>query len=196
MFQVIAGSDNCAADTATVIVSINNLPDLQVSESLTTSPGSEVKLWASSMQDLNYNWLAKEQFSCADCRITTINPTETQTVYVTGTNQYGCQTTDSLLIKVMACNPDAVFMPNIFTPNGDGMNDELAVTSKVVTSLDYFRVFDEWGRLVFETRSINDGWDGKVNGQPASVDVFAYILQGKCENGEEVIKYGNITLVK
>lgn len=195
-FQVIAGSDNCAADTATVLVSINNLPDLQVSESITTSPGSEVKLWASSMQNLNYNWLAKEQFSCADCRITTINPTETQTVYVTGTNQYGCQTTDSLLIKVMGCNPDAVFMPNIFTPNGDGMNDELAVTSKVVTRLDYFRVFDEWGRMVFETRSINDGWDGKVNGQPASVDVFAYILQGKCENGEEVIKYGNITLVK
>lgn len=195
-FRVIAGSDNCAADTATVIVNINNLPDLQVSESLTTSPGAEVKLWASSMQDLNYNWLAKEQFSCADCRITTINPTETQTVYVTGTNQYGCQTTDSLLIKVMACNPDAVFMPNIFTPNGDGMNDELAVTSKVVTSLDYFRVFDEWGRMVFETRSINDGWDGKVNGQPVSVDVFAYILQGKCENGEEVVKYGNITLVK
>lgn len=195
-FQVIVGSHNCQGDTATVRVNVNPLPQIQTIPSLTTSPHAEVKLWASSMSDLTYNWVAKDEVKCPGCRITTINPAETQMVYVTGIDNNGCKVSDSLQIRVMACDPESIFMPNVFTPNGDGVNDQVAVTSKVVTSLDYFRVFDEWGRLVYETKNINDGWDGKVNGQPASIDVFVYVLKGKCQNGEDVTKQGDITIVK
>lgn len=195
-FTVIVKSDNCTADTATVQVTVYGLPQMEVTEPLTTSPHAEVKLWASSMSDLNYSWVAKDEVKCPGCRITTINPAETQMVYVTGTDNNGCKATDSLQIRVMACDPESIFMPNVFTPNGDGVNDQVAVTSKVVTSLDYFRVFDEWGRMVYETKNINEGWDGKVNGQPASIDVFVYVLKGKCQNGAEVTKQGDITIVK
>ncbi|HLP49282.1 MAG TPA: PKD domain-containing protein [Chitinophagales bacterium] len=195
-FQVIASSGTCAADTATVMVNVNNLPDLQVSEPVTTSPYAEVKLWASSMQDLTYAWTAKDSLSCAGCRITSLYPGQTQMVQVTGTNEFGCKTTDSVQIRVMACDPESVFLPNIFTPNGDGLNDEFFVSSKVLSSINYFRIFDEWGSLLFETKNINDAWDGKVNGQSASTDVFVYLLQGTCQNGGEVTKYGNITLVR
>lgn len=43
---------------------------------------------------------------------------------------------------------------------------------------------------------MNDKWDGKVNGQPVSIDVFAYVLEGKCQNGSPVLKYGNISVVR
>lgn len=195
-FYVIASSGNCIADTASVTVSVNSLPDIQISESVTTTPLAEVDMWASSTQTLNYQWQAADSFSCIACRQTDFYPTHTQTVYVTGTNEFGCKAQDSVLIRVMACDPESIFLPNVFTPNGDGLNDELFMSSKVLSSIKYFRVFDEWGHLIYETKNMNETWDGRVNGNYAPIDVFAYVLEGKCSNGAPVLKYGNITLVR
>jgi len=76
------------------------------------------------------------------------------------------------------------------------LNDKLSLASKALASLSYFRVFDEWGRMVFETKNISEGWDGTVNGTPVGVNTFVYVLEGKCQNGGDVLKYGNITVVK
>ncbi len=195
-FQVIVTSGTCTADTASVTVHINSLPDIHISESLTTTPHAEVGLWVNSTQNLSYEWQAGDSLSCATCRETNFYPAQTQTVYVTGTNENGCSAQDSVIIRVMACDPESVFLPNVFTPNGDGLNDVLFLSSKVLNSINYFRIFDEWGRMLFETKNINDTWDGSVNGLSASTDVFAYVLEGKCQNGSPVLKYGNITLVR
>ncbi len=195
-FQLIATSGTCIPDTASVNVHINALPDIQISESLTTTPYAETGLWANSTETLSYVWTAADSFSCASCKETNFYPGQTQKVYVTGTNTNGCSSSDSVEIRVVACDPESVFLPNIFTPNGDGQNDVLFMDSKAMTSISFFRVFDEWGRMVYETKNITDTWDGKVNGTPAAVNAFVYVLEGKCQNGGTVLKYGNITLVK
>ena len=195
-FSVIASAQTCTPDTALVTVHIRALPDVHISEPVTTTPYAEVNMWANSHQQLSYVWAARDSFSFNNCRQTNFYPSQTQTVYVTGTNDFGCHATDSVEIKVVACDPESVFLPNIFTPNGDGLNDVLFLSSKALATLNYFRVFDEWGRMVYETKNINDAWDGKVNGAPAAIDAFAYVLEGKCQNGGNVLKYGNITLVR
>ena len=195
-FSVIVSAQTCTPDTALLTVHIRALPDIHISDPVTTTPYAEVNMWANSHQQLSYVWSAPDSFSCINCRQTSFYPSQTQTVYVTGTNDFGCHTTDSVQIKVVPCDPESVFLPNIFTPNGDGLNDVLFLNSKALATLNYFRIFDEWGNMVYETKNINDAWDGKVKGAPAAIDAFVYVLEGKCQNGGDVLKYGNVTLVR
>jgi gliding motility-associated-like protein len=195
-FSVIASAQTCEADTALVTVHINPLPTVQISESVTTTPNAEVAMYASSADELNYVWAAADSFSCITCRQTNFYPSQTQTVYVTGTNSFGCHTTDSVLIRVVACDPESVFVPNVFTPNNDGQNDELFFASKALADLDYFRVFDKWGSMIYQAKSLNETWDGLVNGAPAANEVFVFVMEGTCQNGGKVLKYGNVSIVR
>jgi gliding motility-associated-like protein len=195
-FRVIVSSGTCIPDTATIRVNVLSLPTMEVSDAVTTAPMAEIPLYASSRQDLNYQWTSYDSLSCTDCRLTNLYPTQSQFAYVTGTDAAGCKVTDSVKVTVMQCDPNAIFLPNIFTPNNDGLNDKFMVRSKVLTNLSYFRVFDQWGQMVYETKNVNDGWDGTIKGQPAPVAVYVCMLGGECNNGSDVTKSSNITLIR
>lgn len=116
---------------------------------------------------------------------------------VTVKSDDGCITTDSINIYVVGCiycNASGVFIPNVFTPNGDGNNDVLYVRGKGMLEF-YFAVYNRWGEMVFETTDINKGWDGNYKGMPADPVVFDWYLRAKC-NGKELEKKGNVTLVR
>jgi gliding motility-associated-like protein len=164
--------------------------------SVITTPHTEVSLSPISGDLVSYQWSAKDQLSCTECAATTITPDETQVVYLTGANQYGCIATDSMLVHVENCDPASIFIPNTFTPNGDGTNDRLYVRSKTLSRLEYFRLFDRWGALVFETTSINDGWDGSVHGKAAEQGVYVYQVSGLCEGGYNIASSGTVTLIR
>ncbi len=87
-------------------------------------------------------------------------------------------------------------IPNAFTPNDDGINDRLSV--KVIGSieLDYFKIYNQWGELVFETRRINDGWDGTMKGFPQNAGVFVWIAQGKDISGNVIADKGRFILIR
>ncbi|MES2620852.1 MAG: gliding motility-associated C-terminal domain-containing protein, partial [Bacteroidota bacterium] len=195
-FQVIAGSGTCISDTATITVHVIKNPEMEVSEPVTTTPLAEVPLFASSRHDLSYRWTSPDELSCTDCRLTNAYPSQSQFVYVTGTDVNGCKATDSVMVTIVPCDPNAVFLPNIFSPNNDGLNDKFLLRSKILSSLSYFRVFNQWGEVVYETTNIGEGWDGTIKGQPAPVAVYVCSLGGKCDNGFNVTKSSNITLVR
>lgn len=195
-FRVIASAGTCASDTALVTVHLNSTPDITVPEDLITTPNADVKLKATSSFNMSYQWQASDSFSCAACKETSIYPTQSQTVYVTGTTSAGCIVNDSLHIRVVSCDPEMIFLANTFTPNGDGVNDKFYIHSLALSQLKYFRVFDEWGRMVYETESMNDGWDGSVNGTAAGSAVYTYLMAGKCQNGYDIEKSGNIALMR
>ncbi|MBK9285995.1 MAG: gliding motility-associated C-terminal domain-containing protein [Sphingobacteriaceae bacterium] len=93
------------------------------------------------------------------------------------------------------CIEKDVFVPNTFTPNGDGQNDVLFVRGLKVDEV-YFAVYNRWGEMVFETKEKNKGWDGIYKGRPADVGVFGWYLKVKCFNGEETFRKGNVTLIR
>ena len=195
-FTVIATSGHCAADTQTITVSVSKAPDIEVSQSVQTTPYADVPLYAASHQELNYRWFSKDSFSCADCRRTEFYPSGSGVVYVEGTNKYGCTVKDSVIIEVQGCDANSIFMPNTFTPNGDGVNDKFFVRSTTLTNLKSFRIFDVWGNQVFETHNLAEGWDGSIKGKEAPTAVYVYIVEGTCQNGYEVMKSGNVTAVR
>jgi len=108
-----------------------------------------------------------------------------------------CNKTATVLVVVIddQCKESDVFVPNTFTPNGDGNNDVLYVRGYLINEL-YFAVYNRWGELVFETTDKNKGWDGNYKGRPADVGVFGYYLKAKCPNGKEIFKKGNVTLIR
>ncbi len=98
--------------------------------------------------------------------------------------------------------PINIFIPNIFSPNGDGINDLFYVqTNPEVTGINVMRVFDRWGNIVFEKFNFlpNDadaGWDGTFNGKPMNPDVYTYWVEMTTTRGKNVTKAGDVTLVR
>lgn len=128
----------------------------------------------------------------------TVSATPSISTTYTAIAQYGvCKNNSQVKVDVTSnsCIDKDTFVPNTFTPNGDGSNDNLFVRSAFITQI-YFAVYNRWGELVFETTDKNKGWDGLYKGRPADVGVFGWYLKVKCPNGEENFKKGNVTLIR
>jgi gliding motility-associated-like protein len=93
------------------------------------------------------------------------------------------------------CLDNDTFIPNTFTPNGDGQNDVLFVRGLKITDL-YFAVYNRWGEPVFETKDKNQGWDGKYKGKPAEPGVYGWYIKVTCITGKDAFKKGNVTLLR
>ena len=88
-----------------------------------------------------------------------------------------------------------VYLPNIFSPDGNGQNDILTVEGDGIETLD-FKVFNRWGNLMFESTSQESGWDGTINGKQANQGVFVYQIVGTFVDGKEFEKKGTVTLIR
>ena len=108
----------------------------------------------------------------------------------------GCAAERTVTVTVVNdCGRENLFFPNLFTPNDDGMNDILYLRGVFVDEV-FFAIYDRWGEKVFESNSLNDGWDGTFKGQKLGNDVYGYYLRVRCENGEEYYQQGNVTLMR
>lgn len=125
------------------------------------------------------------------------NPTATpdvSTLYiVTGTTEHGCKAVDS--INVIRDEGAILEMPNAFTP-GSGVNNKFFAIDKGIAYLNYFRVYNRWGNLLFETKDMSQGWDGSWKGEPQPFGVYIYNIQGVSLNGQIINRTGNITLLR
>jgi len=93
------------------------------------------------------------------------------------------------------CGEPFVYVPNAFSPNGDGENDVLHVYGDMLYRI-LFRIYDRWGELVFETNQRSEYWNGTYKGYALEPDVYDYYLEIECINGDQNIIKGNITLMR
>jgi gliding motility-associated-like protein len=117
------------------------------------------------------------------------------TYVVRATNPFGCFGLDTITVKLFKTGTD-IFVPSAFTPGGDGHNDVLRPICVGIKELNYFRVYNRWGELVFSTREIGRGWDGTIKGQPQSTANFVYMAQGVDYTGRVIFKKGNVMLIR
>lgn len=107
----------------------------------------------------------------------------------------GCFAYDTMNVKVFYTDPD-IFVPTAFTPNNDGKNDKLKPIPVGVQSMDYFRVYNRYGQLVFSTTTIGEGWDGRINGKDQGTSSYAWYVQGTDYLGKRIFKKGTSTLIR
>ena len=112
------------------------------------------------------------------------------------TDSLGCTVSDSteVLDDVWGCE-FYYFLPNVFSPDGNGENDILKVLGKGIVDLELV-IYDRWGEKVFETTDQNIGWDGTYKGRELNTAVFVYYLKINAINGETIKEKGNITVMK
>jgi len=115
----------------------------------------------------------------------------TFTVKLIASNNY-CTDMDSVVVKV---SESAVYAPNVFTPNGDGINDEFRVAYKSIVEFNCW-VFNRWGQEVYHWTDPQKGWDGTVKGKPASEGAYFYVIRAKGADGIEYKLKGDINLLR
>ncbi len=201
-FQVVGtDADGCFSDTTLVTIHVNPLPQVSAGPNQTVTVGSVIQLNATATGIItSWQWEPPDFLSCTTCAGPVATPKSSELYTVLATNNFGC--TDSASVTVhLICAQGVVFIPNTFTPNGDGMNDVFYPRGRGVKTVHYFRVFNRWGELIFERdnfniNDVNFGWDGTYKGRLLNPDVFTYVTEMVCDNNETFMIKGNITLLR
>ncbi|MFH1159802.1 MAG: gliding motility-associated C-terminal domain-containing protein [bacterium] len=138
-----------------------------------------------------YRWYrGSEQISSQQSIIVT--PTQTTTYYVYCTLCDGQEFMDSVTIVVIP------YIPNAFTPNGDGLNDVFRILGTPPENITefHFQIFNRWGQVVFSTTNIEEPWDGTVKGKPSPEGVYVWAIYYKDDNKHTVTNKGTLTLIR
>lgn len=128
--------------------------------------------------------------------------TDTGVYWVFGSDGCSAFVTDTFRIKGI-CDCDlTLFVPNTFTPNGDGQNDVFFPRSgSGISKVTKFQVYNRWGTLLFERENISpndatNSWDGSFQGSLPLPDVYVYVVEAICENGRVINKKGSVTVIR
>ncbi|PKP01845.1 MAG: hypothetical protein CVU11_13905 [Bacteroidetes bacterium HGW-Bacteroidetes-6] len=159
--------------------------------------GQTTGIHATSYSGVDYLWSPPYNLVNVNVPNTNASPEVTTTYHIHLDDGYGCIYDDSVTIVVLEvfCYEPFIFVPNSFTPNGDGLNDILFVRSLYMQTM-YIAIYDRWGEKVFETTDPFIGWDGTFRGEQLEPAVFDYYLKVECYNHVYFEKKGNITLLR
>lgn len=125
----------------------------------------------------------------------TIGPIGSDLTYkVTASTIAGCKGEGFVHVKVYT-GPD-LYVPTGFTPNGDGRNDVFTPFPVGIKSLNYFRVFNRWGQVVFSTSTLHQGWDGRLGGREQSSGTYVWMAEAVSNQGKVITKKGVVTLIR
>ena len=197
-YVTITNQDNCELIDSVLIDNSGAAPPLGVSANPDTIYiGESSQLSGTLDMGYSYEWSPSNTLSSTTIYNPIATPEITTDYTLTITDQFGC--VNNALITVVVLNPVCeepfVFMPNAFSPNGDGENDILKVEGRTIDEL-YLAIYNRWGELVFETTDPDNGWDGQYKGELSEPDVYGFYLKVRCANQQEYFKKGNITLLR
>jgi gliding motility-associated-like protein len=202
LYSVI-GRDNqsCFADTGYVRVTVYPYPLVNAGPDQTVIGGTSVTLKPVLSPDVQQiKWLPDKWLSCYNCAEPVASPKESTRYTVMVSNEGGYLARSEVSIFVV-CAEGNLYLPNTFSPNGDGLNDVFYPRGKGIYAIRNFRVFDRWGELVFsqanfQVNDISKGWDGTYHGKLASQDVYVYTVDVICENNFVFSYKGNVALIR
>lgn len=204
-YRVIITPNVCWPDTLYTTVMVVPKPDISITPlSATVAPGTSVTLNATVNNAViisSYAWASPATLSCEHCFQTVATPSVTTTYTFTATSVYGCSDSKTVTIAV-GCENSQVYIPNSFTPNGDGMNDRFYVQGKGIGKVTKFLIYGRWGELVYEgyNLDVNDasrGWDGQYKDVMMPPGVYYYVAEATCSiNGTLFTYKGDVTIVK
>lgn len=201
---MVVGYDslNCFSDTGYINIVVYPIPTFNIIEDkIAALTGTLVNIATTSSADITrWHWTPPSGLSCINCPepVVTIGIPVTYTAIVS--NPGHCRAEDKVTI-IPLCNKDNVFIPNTFSPNGDGQNDVFYPRGKGLSLVKSMRIFSRWGELLFEQKdfAFNDpaaGWNGTYKGSKLTPDVYVYMIDVLCDNSVIFNLKGNVTLLR
>lgn len=200
--QLIATNKIGCRSTATKNIYVVPPPTATaVQDPITIPVGTGTNLLMNYTGDIeSYTWSPSTRLSCTDCPTPFANPQYTTKYTVQIEDRFGCTSSGDITI-VVVCGKENVFIPNTFSPNGDGRNEIFYPKGNGLYRIKSMRIFNRWGEIVFEKAEFtaNDpsqGWNGTYKGKIASPDVYIYTMEILCENNTIIPVKGNVTLLR
>ncbi len=175
-------------------------PDNIITQDTTVFLGNDVSIETGNTCSNVFSWTPSADLDDPNSLEPVISPSATQVYTLSFTdNTLGCTTQDSILITVIdpsELDCKEAFLPNAFTPNDDGRNDEFGLSNPyAISDLISFEIFDRWGGLVFLTDDPFERWDGSFKGEPMNPGVLLYKVRFRCD-GEELVNVGSVSLIR
>ncbi|MFZ1714026.1 MAG: PKD domain-containing protein [Saprospiraceae bacterium] len=163
----------------------------------TITIGQTSQITTTILPGYTYSWSPSETLDNPNVPNPVATPKQTTTYNLTVTSPDGCVATRAVTITVNIpeCAEPFIFLPNAFSPNGDGKNDVLYLRSNIVDRMSLI-IYDRWGEKVFETTNQSVGWDGTYKGKLLPPDVYGYYLTVICIDGQQFMKKGNVTILR
>jgi gliding motility-associated-like protein len=181
----------CPETTATRVINVFSYPDIYLGADTSICPGSNSIILNDNQNETtagaSWVWNTGETTS----QITVTKPG----YYYAVVTINGCSSSDTVCVQ-KDCYMD---IPNVFTPNGDGVNDYFYPRQLLTRGLTSFNmnIYNRWGQLVYQTTSLDGrGWDGTFNGQPQPEAVYVYIIDADFKDGQKEHHQGNVTLLR
>ena len=201
-YMVIGKDDkNCFSDTAYFPIKVYPIPTVTAGANKTINVGQTITLTPTFSSDVtNVKWTPNSWVVNSTTPSITVKPNLETQYTVKVLNPGGCTASASVNIFVL-CNGANVFIPNTFSPNGDGANEVFYPRGTGLFTIKQARIFNRWGEEVFARYSFkaNDeslGWDGTSKGQKLNSDVYVYMIEIQCDNNSTLVYKGNIALIK
>ncbi|MEO5890202.1 MAG: PKD domain-containing protein [Ferruginibacter sp.] len=199
----VIGTDNfgCFRDTGYVGIKVYPIPTVNAGADKTINIGQSLDLVPVISSDVTtVTWSPTGNIFRNTYPAISIKPNQTTEYTVEARNRGGCMARDNVTVVVI-CNGANVFIPNTFSPNGDGANDIFYPRGTGLFKIKMLRIFNRWGEVVFEKTSFNandpsSGWDGTLKGAKLGADVFVYMIDIICENNSVLTYKGNVALIQ
>lgn len=166
------------------VLSLDSAENKIIETTYSICSGEEVSLTAP--EGWRYEWSTNDY-----ARNISVKPAETSNYEVIVEDRDGHKTIARFTINVLECS---IYIPKAFSPNNDGSNDLLLVRGEGINQFE-IKVFNKWGELMFETRDISQGWDGRFRGNKAPLDAYIYQIRFTDDAGRWHNVQGTVTLV-
>lgn len=191
VYTVSVSDHGFCSQTATVLVRVNPTPT--VNAGINTIFNSDEPMYIEAKGTGTLTWIEGDAILCAVCPSTQIMPSASSCYKVKAINEFGCKAFDDVCIEVT--NEFNIYIPNIFTPNYDGINDVFKVHGTGITEMK-LTIFNRWGEELYTTTDPDKGWDGFYNGVLSKNDVYAYLVNFTSLGGKKHTRTGHVTLMK
>ena len=142
----------------------------------------------------SYLWMPSTGLNNGAIQKPVFNASQEQLYRVRLTSPGGCITMDT--VKVSVYDSSDIFVPKAFSPNKDGKNDLLQPFLVNITTLKFFRIYNRWGQLMFQSTDSKQGWDGMYNYKPQPLETYTWIAEGIDGNGTTIFRKGQTVLIR
>ena len=194
----ITDANNCVIDTSFVVLNDSSFSITAAPHDTTIDLGYSADLIVipAGGNIANIIWQPSNALSCSDCIAPNASPVQSIFYIATATSDSGCVANDRVNITVIP--EHIIFIPNVFTPNGDGNNDFFEVFgNKEAWKQFEVQVFDRWGEMVYESHDMNFKWNGVYKGKDLMPAVFVYQIHiTYLDNYTDKLYKGSVTLVR
>ena len=180
-----------------ISIELPDVVEIDLGDTLTTLDPVIV----SSLPIESFTWEPPDQLSCADCKNPRVGPVKNQQYTLTIVDANGCSASATVLVDLDRNRN--IYIPNVFSPTGDGINDKFRVFAGLgVSSINFVRLYDRWGGKLFEETNLlpdpdgTPGWDGNFRGEEMKPGVYLYLVEVEFQDGQVLLYRGDVTLLR